>query len=206
MPRTNELLESYYQKARPFREGLQLLRSLALQTQLQETIKWNSPVYTIENKNVLGIMAFKSHFGIWFFHGVFLKDPDKVLENAQDGKTKAMRHWKFKSLEEIDAKRVMAYIKEAIENQKKGIQLVPGKSKRTVVPAILKDAFQESKDLETNFNGFTPYKQREFCEFIETAKQEKTKQSRLQKIIPLIEKGIGLNDKYRNSNYPQKDT
>lgn len=197
MPRTNELLESYYQKARPFREGLQLLRSLALQTQLQETIKWNSPVYTIENKNVLGIMAFKSHFGIWFFHGVFLKDPDKVLENVQDGKTKAMRHWKFKSAEEIDAKRVLAYFNEAIENQKKGIRLIPEKSKGTVIPVILKNTFQKNKNLEAAFNAITGYKKREFCEYIETAKQEKTRQSRLQKIIPLIEKGMGLNDKYR---------
>ncbi len=194
---TNEHLESFYQKAHPFRDGLQLLRSLALQTELQETIKWNSPVYTIENKHVLGIMAFKSYFGIWFFQGVFLKDPDKVLENAQDGKTKAMRHWKFKSAEEIDAKRVLAYFNEAIENQKKGIRLIPEKSKGTVIPVILKNTFQKNKNLEAAFNAFTGYKKREFCEYIETAKQEKTRQSRLQKIIPLIEKGMGLNDKYR---------
>jgi len=199
MGHANELLEAYYQKEHPFRDGLQLLRSLALQTELQETLKWNSPVYTISNKNVLGIMSFKTHFGIWFFNGVFLKDPDKVLENAQDGKTKALRHWKFKSLEEIDVNRVIVYINEAIENQKKGIHLVPEKLKRIVIPAILKDALKENIGLESTFKAFTPYKQREFCEYIGTAKQEKTRQSRLQKIIPLIEKGIGLNDKYRKS-------
>lgn len=197
MANANELLDSYYQKEHPFREGLQLLRSLALKTELKETIKWNSPVYTINNKNVLGIMAFKSHFGLWFFNGVFLKDPEKVLENAQDGKTKAMRHWKFKSIQEIDPTKVVAYMNEAIENQKKGIQLKSEKSKQTVVPSILKDAIAQNSALKEAFNAFTPYKQREFCEYIATAKQDKTKQSRLQKIIPLIEEGIGLNDRYR---------
>ncbi|MBT8264867.1 MAG: hypothetical protein HKN52_07520 [Eudoraea sp.] len=199
MADANELLDSYYQKEHPFREGLQFLRSLALQTELQETMKWNSPVYTIDNKNVLGIMAFKSYFGLWFFHGVFLKDPEKVLENAQDGKTKAMRHWKFTSLKEIDPIKVMAYMNEAVENQKKGIQLKPEKSKQTVIPPILKDAISQNSELDVAFKAFTPYKQREFCEYITSAKQEKTKQSRLQKIIPLIEKGIGLNDRYRKS-------
>ena len=199
MAAANELLDSYYQKEHPFREGLQLLRTLALQTELQETMKWNSPVYTIDNKNVLGIMAFKSYFGLWFFHGVFLKDPDKVLENAQDGKTKAMRHWKFTSLKEIDPKKVMAYMNEAVENQKNGIQLKPEKSKQTVIPLVLKDVIKQNSHLDVSFKAFTPYKQREFCEYIASAKQEKTKQSRLQKIIPLIEKGLGLNHRYRNS-------
>jgi len=199
MAKANESLDSYYQQEHPFREGLQLLRSLALQTDLQETMKWNAPVYTIDNKNVLGIMAFKFHFGLWFFNGVFLKDSEKVLENAQDGKTKAMRHWKFKSLEEIDPTKVMAYMNEAIENQKKGVQLIPEKSKQIVIPTILQDALNDSKSLEVAFNGFTPYKQREFCEYINMAKREKTKQSRLQKIIPLIKLGIGLNDSYRKS-------
>ena len=199
MADANELLDSYYQKEHPFREGLQLLRTLALQTELQETMKWNSPVYTIDNKNVLGIMAFKSYFGLWFFHGVFLKDPDKVLENAQDGKTKAMRHWKFTSLKEIDPIKVMAYMNEAVENQKNGIQLKPEKSKQTVIPLVLKDVIKQNSHLDVAFKAFTPYKQLEFCEYIASAKQEKTKQSRLKKIIPLIEKGIGLNDRYRNS-------
>ncbi len=91
----SEKTEAYFAKERPFKSGLALLRELALKTELQETFKWSTPVYTIDGKNVLGITSFKDHFGVWFFNGVFLKDPKNVMVNAQEGKTKSMRHWKF---------------------------------------------------------------------------------------------------------------
>jgi uncharacterized protein YdeI (YjbR/CyaY-like superfamily) len=188
----------FYSKEGTFRDGIQLLRALALKTELQESFKWGAPVYTINNKNVLGIMSFKSYFGIWFFNGVFLKDPNNVLENAQEGKTKSMRHWKFNSIDEIDQKLVRAYILEAIENQKKGLQLAPVRSKKTIIPPILKEALKKDPIMDRLFKQYTPYKQREFCEYIAEAKQEKTKLSRLEKILPMIKKSIGLHDKYKN--------
>lgn len=191
--------DAYFEKEHPFKEEIALLRDLVQNTELEETLKWGAPVYTIENKNVLGIMAFRNHFGLWFFNGVYLTDPENVLENAQEGKTKAMRHWKFNSSDEIDNKLVLKYIQEAIENQKKGLALKPKRSKTTVIPTVLKDALRNNEALMEHFKGLTPYKQREYCEYIDTAKQEKTKLSRLEKILPLIEQGIGFNDKYRKS-------
>ncbi len=114
-----EKIKAYYGKEGPFKKGIRVLRDLALQTELEEDYKWNAPIYTIEGKNVLGIVAFKHHFGIWFFNGSFLKDPKKVLENSQEGKTRAMRHWKFTAIDQINPKLILAYIYEAIENQKK---------------------------------------------------------------------------------------
>lgn len=192
-----EKIEAYFSKDQKFREGIIQLRKIALSTQLLETLKWGSPVYTIDNKNVLGIMAFKNHFGLWFFNGVFLSDPKSVLENAQQGKTKAMRHWKFKSVDEIDQATVLAYIQEAIENQKKGMTVKPTRKKEIIMPKLLKDCLQADKDLDKKFAVLTSYKQAEYCEYISEAKQQKTKESRLQKIIPMISAGLGLNDKYR---------
>lgn len=192
-----EEIEAYFSKDQKFREGIIQLRKIALSTQLVETLKWGSPVYTINNKNVLGIMAFKNHFGLWFFNGVFLSDPKGVLENAQQGKTKAMRHWKFKSVDAIDKATVLAYIQEAIENQKKGMAIKPSRKKETNMPKLLKDCLLADKDLDKNFMALTSYKQSEYCEYISEAKQQKTKESRLQKIIPMISAGLGLNDKYR---------
>ena len=192
--------DNYFEKEHPYQEGIQLLREIALSTELVETVKWGSPVYTIENKNVLGIMAFKSHFGLWFFNGVFLSDPENVLENAQEGKTKAMRHWKFNSVDGLDKTLIREYIQEAIENQKRGLTVKPEKkSKEVVIPELLKKALSNKKLLLQQFEGLSPYKQREYCEYIDTAKQEKTKFSRLEKILPMIEEGIGMNDKYRKS-------
>jgi len=194
---TKAKIDAYYSKNEKFKEGIAQLRELALKTQLAETLKWGSPVYTIDNKNVLGIMAFKNHFGIWFFNGVFLRDPKGVLENAQEGKTKSMRHWKFKSESDIDEAAVLEYIKEAIANQKKGLKIKPSPKTDIIIPKLLLDALLENTSLNEQFNTLTPYKQRGYCEYISEAKQQKTKESRLGKILPMISKGLGLNDKYK---------
>jgi uncharacterized protein YdeI (YjbR/CyaY-like superfamily) len=195
---SSEKIEAFYAREHPFKQGLAMLREIAHKTELEESLKWGAPVYMVDGKNVLGIMAFKSHFGLWFFNGVFLEDPKKVLQNAQEGKTKAMRHWKFTSVDEIDKATVLAYMKEAIENQKKGMELKPErKAGKVEMPGILTDALRENKKLKAAFDDLTPFKQREFAEYLDEAKLQKTKVSRLDKIIPLIEKGMGLHDKYR---------
>lgn len=191
--------DAYFEKDHGFSEGIALLRELALSTALEETLKWGAPVYTIGGKNVLGIMSFKNHFGLWFFNGVYLSDPKGVLENAQEGKTKAMRHWKFRSMEEIEPALVLKYMQEAIENQKKGLLTKPERKKSIKIPLILKTALEQNPDLKECFMGLSPYKQNEYCEYIDTAKQEKTRISRMEKILPLINQGIGINDIYRKN-------
>jgi len=190
-------LEAYYAKEHPFKDGVGLLRDIALKTEATEDFKWSIPVYTWNNKNVFGVCKFKSHFGIWFFNGVFLKDPKNVLENAQEGKTKGMRHWKFQSLDEVDEKAVLGYMKEALDNQKKGLETKAEKTKKVEIPELLKLKLAKDAALKTAFEKFTPYKQNEFCEYIAEAKQEKTKLRRLDKILPIIKEGIGLHDRYR---------
>ncbi len=191
-------VESYYAEEHPFKSAIGTLRRLAQQTEAEETCKWGMPVYTIKNKNVFGICRFKSHFGVWFFNGAFMDDPKKVLENAQEGKTKGMRHWKFESEGEIHASDVLDYMKEAIQKQKEGKVLETKKSTTTAtVPELLQEALDANPDLGAAFTAFTPYKQKEFSEYISEAKQEKTKMKRLEKILPLIAQGKGLDDAYR---------
>ncbi|MGB5821607.1 MAG: DUF1801 domain-containing protein [Saonia sp.] len=193
----SERIEAYFAKDHLFKEGIAILRSLAKQTELEETCKWGIPVYTIKNKNVLGICAFKGYFGLWFYNGAFLNDFKDVLENAQEGKTKAMRHWKFTSVDEINTKDVLDYMEEAIANQKKGIVLKPERNKAVEMPILLKKVLKEKPGLQTAFETLSPYKQKAYFEYIAMAKQEKTKLSRLEKILPMIGKGIGLHDAYR---------
>ncbi len=196
----SEKLEAYYEQEHPFKKGILILRDLALKTKVIETHKWGSPVYTAEGKNVFWIARFKNHFGLGFFNGMFLKDPKKVLVNAQEGKTQAMRHWKFKSIRGIDPPTIVAYINEAIENEKKGMRLILGKKKKSelIIPELLKEALAKNPKMEKAFFALSPYKQRDYAEYLSSAKQEKTKLYRLEKIIPMINQGIGLNDKYRN--------
>ncbi|MEE9364641.1 MAG: DUF1801 domain-containing protein [Cellulophaga sp.] len=193
----SEKIDAFYTKDHIFKEGISILRELTKKTALEEDYKWNIPVYTINNKNILGICAFKSYFGIWFFDGVFLSDQKKILVNAQKGKTRGMRHWKFSAASSIDKTEVLNYMQEAIANSKKGITLLPQKRKKLQVPLLLKNAFDKDNNLKKCFFLLTSYKQEEYLEYINTAKQEKTKTTRLEKIIPLILKGKGLNDVYR---------
>ena len=193
-----EKVEAYFAEEHHYKKAIGILRDLTLKTELEETFKWMFPTYTLDNKNVLALCKFKGHFGIWFFNGVFLSDPNNVLKNAQEGKTKAMRHWKFQSIDDINEKDVLAYVKEAIDNQKNGRVLAPSKSsKKVIIPELFSKKLSENKELKLAFETLSNYKQKEFYEYIETAKQEKTKISRLEKIIPMILDGIGLNDKYR---------
>ncbi len=195
----SEKVAAYYAKERPFKNEIATLRTLMRSTELEETYKWNFPVYALNNKNVVSICSFKHHFGIWFFNGSFLKDPLKILENAQEGKTKAMRHWKFRSKDEIDLSAIKDYVLEAIENQKKDLVLKPQKKskKEITVPKELTIALAENQKFKDAFNALSPFKQREYYEYIATAKQDKTKQSRIAKILPMVLEGIGLNDAYR---------
>ncbi len=192
-----EKIEAYYAKEQPFQNGILRLREIILKTDLEEQLKWGAPVYTVNNKNVLGIMAFKNHFGIWFFNGVFLSDPLGVLHNAQEGKTKAMRHWKFTSIEDIDQNAILSYVEEAISNQKKGLEVKSERKKKVAIPELLLNKLEGSPDVKESFENLTPGRQREYCEYIAEAKQEKTKISRIEKIFPMIKEGKGLNDRYR---------
>ena len=192
-------VEEYIESHEQLVEALTILRTIINSTEIEETLKWSSPVYTINGKNVLGLGAFKHHFGLWFFNGVFLKDEKKLLVNAQEGKTKALRQMRFTSMHDIDNNTVLAYVKEAIENQKLGKEIKVDRSKKeTIIPVELKQELNKDISYSSSFNNLTPYKQREYSKYIETAKREATKISRLEKIKPMILQGVGLNDKYKN--------
>ena len=80
--------DDYYRAPSQWKNILTILREIVLNTELQETIKWGMPTYTLGGKNVIGIGACNSYSGIWFFNGVFLKDKQKKIINAQEGEQK----------------------------------------------------------------------------------------------------------------------
>lgn len=194
----NEKVTRYLEKQTKWKEPLTVLRELMMQTGAEETLKWGSPVYVVNGKNIAGLAAFKNHFAIWFFQGVFLKDTHKKLVPEEETTAKAMRQWRFSSAEEIDKKLVLAYMEESIANAKAGKEVKPEKKKDLPVPEELQKAFAKDKRLQKSFEALTPYKQKEYKEHIAGAKQEKTRVSRLEKSIPLILDGKGLHDKYKN--------
>lgn len=180
-----------------WQEEIVLLKSIAEQTELQHAIKWGVDVYTLNGQNIIGIAPFKSYIGIWFYNGVFMSDPLNVFVNAQEGKTKALRQWRFFSKEEINPDQILSYIKEAIANEKAGKKLVPERNVKFEIPEVLANSLQNDSELKGSFEQLTQGKQKEYALYIQEPKREETKISRLEKIIPMIKSGVGLNDKYK---------
>ncbi|HEY5691382.1 MAG TPA: DUF1801 domain-containing protein [Cyclobacteriaceae bacterium] len=136
-------VEDYIVNAKQWQEELNALRGILLETELTEGVKWGGPIYTYNGKNVAGIAGFKSYFGLWFHQGALLKDPKKKLINAQEGVTKALRQWRFSSLNEIDEKTIKAYVKEAIQKVKDGVEIKPVRQKKTVASKELITALKK---------------------------------------------------------------
>jgi uncharacterized protein YdeI (YjbR/CyaY-like superfamily) len=190
-------VETYISKHPKWIDLLSRLRSLLLSERLEETIKWGAPAYTLEGTNIVGMVAFKDYVCLWFYQGVFLKDPEKVLYNAQEGKTKALRQWRFESPDQVSEKIIKSYVKEAIENQKQGKVLKPEKGKALLIPDELQAALLSDQAAKKCFEELTLTKKREYTEYISEAKKTETKQKRIEKIIPMIIKKIGLHDQYK---------
>lgn len=176
---------------------LELLRDICLQSELKENIKWGAPVYSYKKRNLIGLASFKHHFGVWLFEGALIKKHTKYLSNAQEGKTQAMRQIRYESIDDVDVTILKNIIEENKALFEKGAKL-PKKKIEVIIPDLLKTELEKSDLLQANFEKLSPGKQRDYCEHIASAKQEKTKQSRLEKSIALIKEGKGLHDKYKN--------
>ena len=195
----NRKVDEYIASQKEWKKELIALRKILSELPLQEEIKWGIPAYIYKNKNILGMSAFKNYCGLWFNHGVFLKDEHQLLINAQKDKTKGLRQMRFHSIEEMDLDIIKQYIIEAIENTEAGKEIKPKKNtKPIIIPEELQKELSTNNELKNCFNDFTLSKQREFCEYISSAKRDATKQSRLEKVIPLILNKKDLYDKYKN--------
>jgi len=180
-------------------QSLNMLRELLLALNMEESVKWGSPVYGLNGKNIVGFASFKSYTGLWFYQGVFLEDKKKKLVNASEGETRGMRQWRFQSADEIEEQidLIVEYVREAIENSKKGKEIKPIKNKPFTLPAELKDAFQQDPELKKRFDLLSHSKRRDFARYIDQAKLDATRLKRLEKAIPLIMEGVGLMDRYQ---------
>ena len=190
-------VEEYIDKAEQWQPELTRLREILNSTGLEETVKWGAPCYTHDGKNVVGIAGFKNYFGLWFHQGALLADAEGVLINAQEGRTKALRQWRFESKKDIKVRTIKAYVKESIEQISAGKSIGADRNKPLTIPPLLKQALTKNKTAKKAFDELTKGKRREYADYISEAKRDETKEKRLAKILPMIEAGKGLHDRYR---------
>jgi uncharacterized protein YdeI (YjbR/CyaY-like superfamily) len=176
-------------------EELALLRKIVLECGLIEEMKWGMPCYTYNKKNILVIAAFKGHCSLSFFKGMLMQDTEGIMEKAGEN-TQAIRLIKFRNTEKIAElyDLLKSYIFEAIELEKAGKKVELKKPSEFIIPEELNQKFDELPALKTAFEALTPGRQRAYLLHFTQPKQVKTRIDRIEKCIPQIFNGKGLNE------------
>ncbi len=195
MNRPNPKVDGFLRKAKQWQEEFRKLREIALDCQLVEDVKWMHPCYTFANSNIVLIHGFKEYCALLFFKGALLKDAKRILvqqtENVQAG-----RQIRFTNVREIvKLKPVLkAYIEEAIEVEKAGLKVTHKNTSEFKIPEEFQTKLDEVPGLKKAFGALTPGRQRGYILYFSGAKQSKTRESRIEKWMPQILKGKGLDD------------
>jgi len=191
----NPKVDFYFNKAKKWQEAVNLLRTIALDCGLAEELKWGCPCYTLNGSNIVLIHDFKEYCAFLFFKGALFKDNENILiqqtENVQ-----AARQIRFtNALQVVEMKAILkAYILEAIEVEKAGLKVEMKKTKEYSIPVEFQNKLDHIPDLKAAFETLSPGRQRGYLLYFSTAKQSKTREARVEKFIPQILNGKGLDD------------
>ncbi|PRD48561.1 YdeI/OmpD-associated family protein [Sphingobacterium haloxyli] len=183
-------------KVHAWRDELEALRQIVLETGLKEELKWGAPIYTHQSKNIVSVGALKASANIGFFKGALLSDEQKIL--SQQGNLQSDRIVKFTSTEEIEKikETLKSYILEAVEIEKSG-KKVEFRKKPEPIPEELLQAFEKDPVFEKAFYTLTAGRQRGYIIHFSQPKQAQTRIGRIEKYKQQILDGVGLHDKYK---------
>lgn len=182
-------------KVHNWREELEMLRQIVLETDLTEEIKWGAPVYTHKGKNIVSVGALKESANIGFFKGVLLTDKHKILQ--QQGNLQSDRIIKFTNVKDIEKVKdvLIEYVLEAIAIEESGKKVEFKKNPEPIPDELLK-AFEQDPAFKKAFYALTAGRQRGYIIHFSQPKQSQTRIGRIEKYKEQIFNGIGLNDKY----------
>ncbi|MGA9191426.1 MAG: YdeI/OmpD-associated family protein [Anaerolineales bacterium] len=195
MDRMNPKVDAYLSKAEKWQDESREMRRILLDSQLTEELKWGKPCYTLEKRNVAIIQGFKEYCAMMFFKGALLEDKEGLL--IRPGKhTQAGRQIRFTNVREIVGMEAIlkTYIQEAIEVERSGRKVKLKETSDFEIPDEFQAKLDEMPALKDAFRALTPGRQRAYIFYFSSAKQSKTRQSRVEKCIPKILAGKGLND------------
>lgn len=191
----NPKVDFFFDEAKKWQEELDVMRTIVLDCQLSEELKWGVPCYTFQNTNIVLIHVFKEYCAFLFFKGALLKDTDDILIRQSEN-VQATRQIRFTNLKEIvDLKDILkTYIYQAIEIEKAGLKVELKKTSEFEVSEEFQKKLDAMPDLQKAFSALTPGRQRAYLLHFSQPKQSKTRVSRVEKNIPNILEGKGLND------------
>ena len=188
-------VDFYFNKPQKWHDALQQLRIIALDCGLNEELKWGCPCYTLGESNIVLIHEFKEYCAFLFFKGALLSDTHGILIQ-QSKNVQAARQIRFTNVKEItdQAAVLKTYIFQAIEAEKAGLKVELKKTTEFAVADEFQQKLDELPALKNAFEGLTPGRQRAYLLHFSQPKQSQTRQARVEKYIPQILDGKGLND------------
>ncbi len=191
----NAKVDFFFNKASKWQKEYEQLRTIILDCGLDEKLKWGQPCYTFDEKNIILIHGFKEYCAVLFFKGALLNDPGNILIQ-QTKNVQSARQVRFTNVREIVklAKTLKAYIYEAIEAEKAGLKVKLKETSDFKTPGEFQNKLDKNPALKTAFKALTPGRQRAYIFYFSQPKQSKTRESRVEKYIPQILAGKGLND------------
>jgi uncharacterized protein YdeI (YjbR/CyaY-like superfamily) len=191
----NPTVDFYFSKAKKWQQELEQLRMIVLDCGLAEELKWGVPCYTFQETNIVLIHVFKEYCALLFFKGVLLSDAHGILIQ-QTQHVQAARQVRFTHVKDIVnlLPTLKAYIYEAIEVERAGLKVNLKKTAAFTIPEEFQNKLNKLPVLKTAFKALTPGRQRAYLLYFSAPKQSKTRESRVEKYIPQILKGKGLND------------
>lgn len=190
----NPNVDFYFQKGK-WQKEIKELRIIVLSCGLVEELKWGCPCYTFEGRNIVLIHVFKNYCAILFFKGALMNDPEGILIQ-QTKNVQSARQIRFTDDKEIVkmAPAIKSYIYEAIEIEEAGLKVPLKKTKDYLIPEEFQNQLDKMKGLKDAFGSLTPGRQRAYIFYFSQPKQSKTREARVEKSIPQILNGRGLDD------------
>jgi uncharacterized protein YdeI (YjbR/CyaY-like superfamily) len=191
----NPKVDGFFKKAKKWRKEFEKLRKVCLDCELTEELKWGKPCYTYQGSNIVLIHGFKEYCALLFFKGALLKDPKGILVRQTEN-VQAARQIRFTNAREIVQMEaaLKAYIDEAIEVEKAGLEVSYKKTSEFAIPEEFENRLVESPALKKAFDALAPGRQRGYILYFCAAKQSQTRESRVAKCVQQILDGKGLND------------
>ena len=191
----NPEVDWFFNKKTKWQEEYLELRTLVLDCGLTEVLKWGCPCYTTQKSNIVLIHGFKNYCALLFMQGALLKDEKSILVQQTEN-VQAARQIRFTDIQEIlkNKTTIKAYIKEALAIDKSGLKVELKKTTQYKIPVEFQNVMDDMLELKIAFEALTPGKQRGYLLYFSSAKQSKTRETRIEKHIEQILKGKGLDD------------
>lgn len=192
----NPKVDKFLDRADQWHDEYEQLRTIILECDLKEDFKWGKPCYTDDGDNILLMHGFKDFCALLFFKGVLMEDPAGLLV-AQTENVQATRQIRFTDADEIVemAHIIKAYVQQAIEVERSGAEVDYKETTEFNIPEELQNKFDEAPDFKDAFEALTPGRQRGYLLHFSSAKQAKTRKSRIEKAMPKIFEGKGYNER-----------